>query len=142
VIKPRLITRSVVNLLRDQLPEHIAVGRDDLPSDDPDLPYAVVYYVSSNVGPGSLADDEDEGVVTLQVTSVGEDMWQAGWLSDMCNALITGKAAGGGYAHDLPEPQHGVQFRRKQSEVPAHSEDQPAQVHATYVIGVDAWQSE
>lgn len=61
------------------------------------LPYGILYPINTSRGEGSWADPEEDRWFIYQVTSVGEDPRQCGWLSDKVREAFIGRGPGSGY---------------------------------------------
>lgn len=98
-MNPHDLALALANQLTGLKPT-VAVGVGDLPSEDPELPYAIVYPLGAVDFRGSYNTPEDTGMIMLQVTCVGDTIEQVAWLQEFVRDTITARS-GSTWVHSL-----------------------------------------
>ena len=110
----------------------------ELPDNNPNLPYFVLYSVNSPVGEGSWRDPEDDRDLVVQVTCVGRSAKQANWMSDAAKKAMVGRDATGKYQYPMTNVEGGTVLWRTSDSLGSvdKSGDRLFQVVDTYRIRV------
>lgn len=89
------------------------VGLSEMPQAVPTLPYAILYPLFSGPASGSFGDPQEMRDFRYQVTCVGKDPKQAGWMSSVVEEAMT--AYGGtGHLHPLVATGFYIMFRHSE----------------------------
>jgi len=83
---------------------------EDLQGATLELPYAIIYPIVSSSAGAKMSGTEDSKDEVFQVTSVGKNPKQAGWMSDRINEVMTMKV-GASYMYPLVDEAWGVEWR-------------------------------